>query len=197
MLELNVFYQSNYSRVQLLMRTFLGLFYIIIPHLFVLFFFLIWSKLLWIYSVFHVLITGKLPESVHAFQLGFLRWAARLHCSVYNLVDEYPTFGINGVSESVQLDINWNQNPDRLTTLIRFALVPIIVLPHLIVWSFRNLISSILTFLSFWVVLFTGKYPIIWHEFNVGTLRWMIRVYAYMYLLIDKYPPFSGSKIEY
>ncbi len=196
MFELNVFHQSNYSRAQLLIRTFLGLFYIIIPHLFVLFFFLIWSKLLWIYSVFHVLLTGKLPESVHAFQLGFLRWATRLHCSVYNLVDEYPAFGINGVSESVKLKIAFDEAPNRLTTLLRFILAPVVVFPHLLVWSFRNLVSLILTFLAFWVVLFTGKYPITWYEFNVGTLRWIIRVYAYMYLLIDNYPPFSGSKIE-
>lgn len=196
MLVLNVSHQESYSRLELLLRSLFGALYISIPHVFILFFLLIWSKLLWFYSVFHVLLIGKMPKNLRDFQVGLLRWSARLHCSVYNLVDGYPKFGIRTVTKNVELNIEFNETPSRLITLLRFTLLPLVVLPHLFVWMFRNLVSSFLTFLAFWVVLFTGKYPVSWHEFNVGTLRWVLRVYAYMYLLEDNYPPFSGKQMQ-
>ena len=48
-------------------------------------------------------------------------------------------------------------------------------------------------YLSGFAVLFTGKYPKGMHDFQVGNLRWGLRVMAYMTMLSDKYPPFSGK----
>jgi hypothetical protein len=36
-----------------------------------------------------------------------------------------------------------------------------------------------------------GGYPKVLYEFSVGALRWHIRVEAYIFLLVDAYPPFS------
>ncbi len=55
------------------------------------------------------------------------------------------------------------------------------------------LTSVVLVGIMFWVVLFTGKYPRAVHEFNVGTLRWALRVATYLSMMTDKYPPFSGK----
>jgi hypothetical protein len=46
---------------------------------------------------------------------------------------------------------------------------------------------------AWFAVLFTGKYPKGMHDFQVGNLRWGLRVMAYMTMLSDKYPPFSGK----
>ena len=59
---------------------------------------------------------------------------------------------------------------------------------------FRSIASQILVFLSFWSVLITGSYPEGWHRFNVGTLRWGLRVNAYTSYLTHQYPPFSGQE---
>jgi len=40
----------------------------------------------------------------------------------------------------------------------------------------------------------TGDYPQGLWDFGVGTMRWMLRVQAYMLLLVDEYPPFSLSE---
>ena len=194
MFTLQVTHQENYSKSQLLLRSFFGVFYIAIPHLLALFVFIFWAKILWIYGVFVVLITGRLPEHIFNYQLSTLRWGARLHVSIYNLVDPYPSFGLNGKSDVLILETPYNQTPNRLTTLLRFVLVSLVVIPHLLVWGIRNVMSIVLTFLAFWVVLFTGKYPNKWHEFNVGTLRWIIRVFAYIVLITDEFPPFSGKE---
>ena len=40
-------------------------------------------------------------------------------------------------------------------------------------------------------VLVTGAYPRGAFDFLVGVSRWGVRVNAYVYLLVDEYPPFS------
>ena len=194
MFHLDVKYQESFSRSELLLRTFLGAFYIFGPHGLLLFFVGIASSFIALLSALIILLKGQMPESFYKFQLGYLRWASRLHTRAYNLSDGYPSFGINGTDDYLELDIDYIEDSDRLSVLMRFLFGPIYVtIPHAFVWVFRNMASSVLSFIAFWVVLFTGSYPQSWHEFNVGTLRWIIRVNAYMIYLTDKYPPFSGK----
>jgi hypothetical protein len=49
----------------------------------------------------------------------------------------------------------------------------------------------ITTIVAWFLILFTGEYPAGLYEFGVGSLRWLIRLQAYLLLLIDDYPPFS------
>lgn len=193
MFELEVKYQNSYSRLQLLARSFLGIIYIVIPHFFALLFMILWAKLLWLYATFYILLKGKYPKNVFEYQLGLLRWLARLHIAVYNLADEYPAFGINKEEEYLKLEITYNETPDRLWVLLRFILLPVLILPHSIAWLFRNLISIIFAIAAFFVVLVTGKYPQKMFDFNIGTLRWIMRVMAYFTYLTEDYPPFTGK----
>jgi hypothetical protein len=55
------------------------------------------------------------------------------------------------------------------------------------------LATSFLNFLSWWSILFSGRIPANWFQFNVGTLRWMVRLNMYMANMTDDYPPFSGK----
>jgi len=194
MLQLQVQHQETYSRLHLLLRTFFGAFYIFIPHLFVLLFVLLWSKILWIYATFYILITGRYPHKVWDFQMGVMDWLARLHLSSYNLRDEYPQFGVNKQVDYLTIAAPYNETPSRISVLLRFIFISIMILPHVLVWMFRNIWSGILTFLAFWVVLFTGKYPENWFHFNIGTLRWVMRLMAYQHYIFDQYPPFTGKE---
>ena len=55
--------------------------------------------------------------------------------------------------------------------------------------------TGIVTFIAFWVVLFTGKYPRGMFGFVVGFLRWSFNLWThYAYLLHDEYPPFSNEQ---
>ena len=126
--------------------------------------------------------------------MGVFEWLARLHLSSYNLRDDYPAFGVNKEVEYVKISAPYNEMPSRLSVLLRFMFISLMILPHIFIWMFRNLWSGILTFLAFWVVLFTGKYPRNWFEFNIGTLRWIMRIMGYQYYIFDRYPPFTGKE---
>jgi hypothetical protein len=67
-------------------------------------------------------------------------------------------------------------------------------IPHGIMLFFYGIAVAVVTFIAFWVILFTGKFPRGMYEFAVGYSRWTWRVEAYMSLLRDEYPPFSGEE---
>jgi hypothetical protein len=61
-------------------------------------------------------------------------------------------------------------------------------IPHIVVMIFVMIWAGILGFLAFWVVLFTGKYPRGWFDFQVKLMSWGSRLNATLYNLIDGYP---------
>lgn len=74
---------------------------------------------------------------------------------------------------------------NRLTVLVRV----ILALPHLVVLGLLGYVVLFVTILGWFAALFVGRNP--FHRFVVGYLRWSIRVSGYVYLLTDRYPPFS------
>ena len=66
-----------------------------------------------------------------------------------------------------------------------------IAIPHMFLLMFIGIWSSLLGFLAFWAVLFTGKYPKGFFDFQIKYLNWYLRVEARMYNLSDGYPAFG------
>lgn len=194
-MTLRITHQDSYSRGELLLRSFLGFFYIAIPHVVVMMFIGIWSAILGLLAFWVILFTGKYPESWFEFQVKFMRWGIRLNATLYNLVDGYPAIGVNGESDKVTFEVEYPESVSRGLVILR-ALFGIfyVYIPHIFVLYFRTIASSFLMFLAWWVVLFTGNYPEKWHAFNVGTMRWGARIGLYMSYMTDQYPPFSGKE---
>lgn len=194
-MKLTIKHQESYSRGQLLLRTFFGFIYIVIPHGFVLWFVGIWAGILAFLAWWVVLFTGKYPQSWHEFQVKFLNWQTRVNATMLHLSDGYPAFGISGTSNTISVEQKYPQTLSRGLLLLRtfFGFIYVII-PHMFCLWFRAIGTYVLVFLAWWVVLFTGKYPESWHAFNVGTIRWGLRVGFYMSYLTDEYPPFSGKE---
>lgn len=87
----------------------------------------------------------------------------------------------------VVFDVEYPARLSRVTTFFRLFLV----IPQLIVVYLLSIPLAILTFIAWFAILFTGRYPKAFFDFNTGILRWTANVSAYTSLLRDEYPPFS------
>jgi len=69
-------------------------------------------------------------------------------------------------------------------------------IPHGIILTLYGVAVSIVQFIAWWAILFTGKFPKGMFDFCVAYSRWFLRYNSYVsYLFNDKYPPFSGEEI--
>jgi Domain of unknown function (DUF4389) len=62
---------------------------------------------------------------------------------------------------------------------------------YFIALFFLLLAWSLTTIAAWLIILFTSTYPQGLYEFGSGALGWLLRVEAYVLLLVDEYPPFS------
>ena len=194
-MKLTITCQESYSRGELLLRSIFGMIYIAVPHIFVMVFVSIWANIVNFIAWWAILFTAKYPKGFFEFMAKFYNWNVRLNASLMNLTDGYPAIGVGGTSDKANLTIAYPERLSRGTLLLKTIFGAIyVVIPHQFCLIFREIASNFLSFIAWWVVLFTGKYPADWHAFNVGTLRWYMRVNLYLRLMTDDYPPFSGKE---
>jgi len=197
LMKLTFKHQDSYSRGQLLLRTFFGFLYIIIPHYFLLMFIMFWGGILSFISWWAVLFTAKYPKGMFNYQVNMRKWTIRVSARLYNMADGYPSFGLKGTDGNTNIEVPYPATLSRGLLLLRFFFGFIYVyIPHGFCLFFRGIATCFLSFLAWWAILFTGKYPKSWFDFNVGTIRWLMRVDLYMSWMDDKYPKFSGKEFE-
>jgi hypothetical protein len=194
-MKLTIAHQDKYSRGQLILRTLFGAIYIGVPHLFLIAIVGIWSGIISFITFWACLFTGKVPESIFKFQIGFQNWVLRVEAVFGNLVDGYPAFFPKGTMDSVKLEVPRPDKVSRGLVILRLLFGAIYVgIPHYFCLIFRQIATSFLGFLAWFAILFAGTYPARWRAFNVGTYRWMTRISLYMGYFTDEYPKFSGKE---
>jgi hypothetical protein len=86
-------YPQRSSR--LLMFFFPVRFFLLIPHLFVLWFLSIAAGFIMFVAWFAVVFTGNYPQGLWNFMVGYQRWLLRVNMYATGLTDEYPPFSLN------------------------------------------------------------------------------------------------------
>lgn len=186
-------HQEEYSRGQLLLRAFFGVFYIGIPHGLLIMILSIGLMFIRIGVFWICLITGKYPQSLWDYQVKLMRYQLRVNARFQNLADDYPEFGLDGKDSHTNFDIAYKEEVSRGTVLLRALFGPLIILPNAFVLIFRLIATMFVKMIAFWIILFTGKYPKDMFEFVVGTGRWTYRINCYLSFYTPDYPAFTGK----
>jgi Domain of unknown function (DUF4389) len=93
------------------------------------------------------------------------------------------------MSYPVTFEADYVERRSRLTTFFR----PILAIPLLIVLYVYAIIAMIVIVIAWFAILLTASYPAPLYDFVASFTRFEVRVTAYVALLCDPYPPFSGS----
>jgi hypothetical protein len=170
-----------------------------IPHWFVLGCLTVVFVILWIIAFFNIAFTGKYPKSIFDFNVGYLRWWWRVgFYSYYALgTDKYPPFSLQPDPDyPADLEVAY---PEKLSQGLVWVKWWLLAIPQYIIvgvfqggWGWRGMggLTSILAIFGAIAMLFTGKYPPELFNLVMGTNRWSYRLYAYVSLMTDEYPPF-------
>jgi len=209
-ITLTVEYPERLSRLTTFFRLFM-----LIPQVFVFAFISIAAYVGMFLSWWAILFTGRYPEVFFNLVTWWLRWDARLSGYAFLLTDKYPPFSGRVIADyPVIFEVEPPGKLSRLTTFFRFPIIPMwtwtlggqwswqvgttpgmpMAIPHYIVLCFISIAGSVILFLSWWAILFIGRYPRVFFDFITWWFRWSMRVYGYAYLVTDKYPPFSGRE---
>ena len=133
-----------------------------------------------------LLFRGKYPRWWFEFSLEWMRFNARVGAYMLYLRDEYPSMD---EEQAVHLNIAYPEpgSLNRFLPLIKWLLA----LPHLIIISVLGVIALVLMVIGWLLIIITGSYPRGMFNFQVGVMRWALRVGAYAVgLMTDRYPPF-------
>jgi hypothetical protein len=171
------------SRLTVFFRIFL-----LIPHAVVLFFFAIAAYIVVIIAWFAALFTGSVPEGMHNFIAGFMRYYARVMAYGTILADPFPPFGPGG-SYPVDLEIDPPVAQNRLTVFFRI----ILAIPCWFVTSILQYLLELLAIGNWILGVIMGRVPNGMQTLGMFCLRFMTRTQSYIFLVNPRYPAFGDT----
>jgi hypothetical protein len=180
--QFEVDYPERLSRVKAFFKWLL-----VIPHFIAVYLLMIAVQILTVLAWFAILFTGRYPKAFFEFNSGVQRWSSNAFAYFALLRDEYPPFSWEPGEYPLALQIPMAERQSRFRLFIRlFA-----ILPNYIVFYFVMIAWYFTTFIAWWAIVITGRYPRGLFRFSVGVMRWYNRMFAYLLLLRDEYPPYS------
>jgi hypothetical protein len=90
----------------------------------------------------------------------------------------------------IELTVGDDLSRSRATVFFRL----ILAIPHLLFLYVWALVAVVALLVAWLVALFIGRVPGPLHRFLVAYLRYSARVNAYVLLISDPFPPFSGAE---
>jgi hypothetical protein len=138
----------------------------------------------WLITIF----TGRVPDGLHNFVAGFLRYSMRVTAYALLLADPWPPFGSGG-SYPIDLRIDPPEQQSRLTVFFRMLLaIPAFLLAYVF-----GAVNRLVAFFGWFYALFTGRMHQGMRDISAWMLRYEAQTYGYAMLLTGKYPSLSGA----
>ena len=143
---------------------------------------------LFLVTLLLILFRKRYPRWWFDFALALNRFSLRISAYLALITDRYPS---TEDEQNIHLDLDY---PNAQTDLKRgMPLVKwFLAIPHYVILFFLWIAVLFGVVISWFAIIFTGRYPRGLFDFVVGVMRWTWRVQAYALLLAtDKYPPFE------
>jgi hypothetical protein len=180
--RLEIDYPPGLSRLLIFVKWLLA-----IPHYFVLAVLGIGAYVVLIISFFAVLITGRYPEGMFNYMVGVIRYSMRLAAYLFLMTDAYPPFSLaDDPGYPVRLQIDYPGQMARWRPLVNWLLA----LPALVAVYVLAIVAYIVTFLAWFAILFTGRFPEPMFDTVAIYMRWNVRTMSFVYWMTEQYPPF-------
>lgn len=141
-----------------------------------------------------VLFSGKYWKVAYNYNLGLMRLYIKTAFFVQGLTDKYP--GLNRtINDNYSVDVSYPEHSSRLFAipLIGALLRIILLIPYFIFQNVLSNASNAGVVISFFPVLFMGKYPESTFELARDSVRVSQGTFVYMSGISDKYPSFKIS----
>ena len=193
-IRISVEYPERLSRLHLLLKSFFGWLYVMIPHGVALLLYALVAMVASFIAFVAILFTGRYPRGLFDLVVGYHRWAARVEAYMWHLMtDRYPPFSPGAGSNPVNLEVDYPERLSRGMALLKFFFAWLYVgIPHGIALLIYGILVFFVLFVSWWAILILGRFPRGLFDFVLGYVGWSTRVSLYFSLLRDEYPPFSG-----
>jgi hypothetical protein len=142
----------------------------------------------WLVALF----TGAVPDGLAGALAWYQRYTWRVISYVAGLREPYPAFDFTfTVADPGGDPAVWEAPPPMQQSRVSVFFRVLLAVPNAFVLCFVGIAAWFAWIVGCLAVLFTGRWPEGIRRFLVGTARWSGRLNGYVYLLTDRYPPFS------
>ena len=143
---------------------------------------------------FVISFTGRYWNTAYTFFVGLIRLFLKIKLFLFGITDTYPGFRLNDKG-IFSLTIDKPKNPNKWFAIPILGILArvILLLPYLIFSDIMQRGSGIAWFLSWFVILFKGRLPERFYEFERDSLRVYTAATMYVLGLSDDYPSFYIS----
>jgi len=135
------------------------------------------------------LVTGSVPEGLHAFLARFLRASTHFYAYVLLLADPWPPFAGDEGSYPIDLRVDPPQAQSRLTVLFRGVLA----IPALLLAYVFRVVNELVAFVGWFYCLAFGRMHQGMRDLSAWMMRYELQTYAYVCLLTGRYPSLAGG----
>jgi hypothetical protein len=145
------------------------------------------GEILVIPTLLMIVVRRKYPRWWYDWNLQLVRFSTRVFAYLWLMDDGYPATDEEQYAHVEFPYPDTERDVSQFMPLVKWLLV----IPHLIVLVFLYIGVLFAVIFTWFVILFTGRYPRGVFDYVEGVMRWHLRVAAYAFILVtDEYPPF-------
>lgn len=185
-----VVYQAEYEERRNRLTVFFRLL-LAIPHVLAMYVIGLGVGVATIVAWFAIVITGHYPRALYDFNARALQWLTRLSAYLYLQTDTFPPFGFGDHDEyPVHLLIG---EPKAEYSRVKAFFRLILAIPVAIIQYALQLVAGACALAGWVVAVITGRMPKAIHDGLDLGLAYQAKSTAYLLLLTESWPPFSGN----